>query len=102
MVLLEDMVAMKPHLGAGLSAPVYFWVALRSTLLSQVRPVLFFREAAYRSLCTELLVDVVDVVLEGSGIDEKFLGITLFALVPNTTEFMNAISFALNGNIALR
>lgn len=56
----------------------------------------------YRSFCTELLVGVVDVVLEGSGIDEKFLGITLFALVPNTTEFMNAISFALNGNIALR
>lgn len=51
---------------------------------------------------TEILVDVVDVVLQGSGIDEKFLGITLFALVPNTTEFMNAFSFALNGNIALR
>ena len=51
---------------------------------------------------TELLVDVVDVILKGSGIQEKFLGITLFALVPNTTEFMNAISFALNGNIALR
>jgi len=49
----------------------------------------------------ELLVDVVDVVLKESGIDEKFLGITLFALVPNTTEFMNAMSFALNGNIAL-
>jgi Ca2+:H+ antiporter len=45
---------------------------------------------------------VVDVVLQGSGIDEKFLGLTLFALVPNTTEFMNAMSFALNGNIALR
>lgn len=50
----------------------------------------------------EILVAVVDVVLEGSGIDEKFLGVTLFALVPNTTEFMNAISFALNDNIALR
>ena len=50
----------------------------------------------------EILVDVVDVILEGSGIDEKFLGVTLFALVPNTTEFMNAISFAMNGNIALR
>jgi Ca2+:H+ antiporter len=49
-----------------------------------------------------LLVDVVDVVLKGAHIDEKFLGLTLFALVPNTTEFMNAISFALNGNIALR
>lgn len=47
-------------------------------------------------------MDVVDVILKGSGIDEKFLGITLFALVPNTTEFMNAISFAMNGNIALR
>jgi Ca2+:H+ antiporter len=47
-------------------------------------------------------VDVVDVVLKGSGIDEKLLGVTLFALVPNTTEFMNAISFALNGNISLR
>jgi Ca2+:H+ antiporter len=47
-------------------------------------------------------VDVVDVVLKGSGIDEKLLGITLFALVPNTTEFMNAMSFALNGNISLR
>lgn len=54
------------------------------------------------SLFTELLVHVVDVVLEGSGIDEKFLGLTLFALVPNTTEFMNAMSFAMYGNIALR
>jgi Ca2+:H+ antiporter len=47
-------------------------------------------------------VDVVDVVLAGSGIDEKFLGLSMFALVPNTTEFMNAMSFAMNGNIALR
>ena len=50
----------------------------------------------------EVLVDVVDVVLQGSGIDEKFIGLTLFALVPNTTEFMNAMSFAMYGNIALR
>lgn len=41
------------------------------------------------------------MVLQGSGVDEKFLGLTLFALVPNTTEFMNAISFAMNGNISL-
>ncbi|TIB88045.1 hypothetical protein E3Q06_01018 [Wallemia mellicola] len=49
----------------------------------------------------EILVDEVDVVLEGATIPEKFLGISLFALVPNTTEFMNAMSFAINGNIAL-
>lgn len=56
---------------------------------------------ALYAVIAELLVEVVDVVLKDSGIDEKFLGVTLFALVPNTTEFMNAISFALNGNIAL-
>ncbi|EWC44747.1 hypothetical protein DRE_06525 [Drechslerella stenobrocha 248] len=49
----------------------------------------------------EVLVSTVDVVLANSSIDEKLLGITLFALVPNTTEFLNAISFAMNGNVAL-
>ncbi|KAF8517407.1 hypothetical protein BU17DRAFT_91863 [Hysterangium stoloniferum] len=53
------------------------------------------------AIIAEILVEVVDVVLEGSSIQEKFLGITLFALVPNTTEFMNAISFAIHGNISL-
>ncbi|GAA6037558.1 hypothetical protein JCM8097_006112 [Rhodosporidiobolus ruineniae] len=53
------------------------------------------------AIIAEVLVDEVDTVLDGSGIPEKLLGVTLFALVPNTTEFMNAISFSLNGNIAL-
>lgn len=57
---------------------------------------------ALYAVIAEILVDVVDAILKDSAIDEKFLGITVFALVPNTTEFMNAISFALNGNIALR
>jgi Ca2+:H+ antiporter len=53
------------------------------------------------ALIAEVLVNTVDVVLQSVDIDEKFLGITLFAMVPNTTEFLNAISFAMNGNIAL-
>ncbi|KAH7133052.1 Sodium/calcium exchanger protein-domain-containing protein [Dactylonectria estremocensis] len=53
------------------------------------------------AVIAEILVDTVDVVLENFAIDQKFLGVTLFALVPNTTEFLNAISFAMNGNIAL-
>ncbi|KAF8537709.1 Sodium/calcium exchanger protein-domain-containing protein [Trichophaea hybrida] len=53
------------------------------------------------AVIAEILVNTVDVVLENFEIDEKFLGFTLFALVPNTTEFLNAISFAMNGNIAL-
>lgn len=50
------------------------------------------------SIIAEILVNSVDAV---SSIDEKLLGLTLFALVPNVTEFMNAISFAMYGNIAL-
>lgn len=54
------------------------------------------------AIIAEILVETVDLVMEGINIDEKFLGLTLFALVPNITEFMNAISFALHGNIVLR
>ncbi|KAL1934405.1 hypothetical protein VTP01DRAFT_6587 [Rhizomucor pusillus] len=53
------------------------------------------------SIIAEILVDTVDHVMDNLAIDEKFLGLTLFALVPNITEFMNAISFALYGNIVL-
>jgi Ca2+:H+ antiporter len=53
------------------------------------------------SIIAEILVDTVDEVMEDFPMDEKFLGLTLFALVPNITEFMNAISFALYGNIVL-
>ena len=53
------------------------------------------------AIIAEILVDTVDVVLKNIQVEEKFLGFTLFALVPNTTEFMNAISFAMNGNIEL-
>ncbi|KAI8068471.1 Sodium/calcium exchanger protein-domain-containing protein [Gongronella butleri] len=53
------------------------------------------------AIVAEILVDTVDIVMESIAIDEKFLGLTLFALVPNITEFMNAISFALYGNIVL-
>ncbi|KAF2761138.1 hypothetical protein EJ05DRAFT_253982 [Pseudovirgaria hyperparasitica] len=62
--------------------------------------ILLSATVAY-AIIAEILVNTVDAVLENVDIDEKFLGITLFALVPNTTEFLNAISFAMNGNIAL-
>lgn len=62
--------------------------------------ILMTATVAY-AIVAEVLVSTVDVVLDSVDVDEKFLGITLFALVPNTTEFLNAISFAMNGNIAL-
>ncbi|CAK7895707.1 low affinity vacuolar monovalent cation/H(+) antiporter [[Candida] anglica] len=53
------------------------------------------------AIIAEILVDNVDSVLSDFPINPKFLGLTVFALVPNTTEFLNAISFAVGGNVAL-
>ncbi len=53
------------------------------------------------AIIAEILVDCVDDVLKYIAIDPKFLGLTIFALVPNTTEFVNAFSFAMHGNVAL-
>ena len=78
--------------GGGHDAPN--WSRTKSSVILCVATIAY-------ALVAEILVNTVDVVLESVDIDEKFLGITLFALVPNTTEFLNAISFAMNGNIAL-
>lgn len=80
------------HASGGHDAPN--WSRTKSAV------ILMTATLAY-AVIAEILVDTVDAVLENVDIDEKFLGITLFALVPNTTEFLNAISFAMNGNIAL-
>ncbi|KYK56153.1 calcium permease [Drechmeria coniospora] len=80
------------HGGGGHDAPN--WGRTKSAVILLAATILY-------AVIAEILVDTVDVVLESFSIDQKFLGITLFALVPNTTEFLNAISFAMNGNIAL-
>ena len=107
----EDLAAGE-HDSGGHDAPN--WSRLKSAV------ILCTATVAY-AVIAEILVNTVDVVLQSVDIDEKFLGITLFALVPNATEFLvgapflapslhmrnadqtsqNAISFAMNGNIAL-
>ncbi|KAI2703648.1 hypothetical protein CBS147332_7634 [Penicillium roqueforti] len=91
---LEDLgLSVEPtHSSGGHDAPN--WSKVKSSVILLGATVLY-------AVIAEILVNTVDVVLESVDIDEKFLGITLFALVPNTTEFLNAISFAMNGNIAL-
>lgn len=78
--------------GGGHDAPN--WSRLKSSIILCGATVLY-------AMIAEILVNTVDVVLGEGAVSEKFLGMTLFALVPNTTEFLNAISFAMNGNIAL-
>ena len=67
------------HGGGGHDAPN--WSRAKSTAILLGATVLY-------AVIAEILVNTVDVVLENIDIDEKFLGITLFALVPNTTEFL--------------
>ncbi|KAH7320832.1 Sodium/calcium exchanger protein-domain-containing protein [Stachybotrys elegans] len=89
----DDAEATTTHAGGhGHDAPN--WGRTKSAVILLGATVLY-------AIIAEILVDTVDVVLESFSIDQKFLGLTLFALVPNTTEFLNAISFAMNGNIAL-
>ena len=88
----EHEAAAEGHAPGGHDAPN--WGKVKSTCILLGATLLY-------AIIAEILVDTVDVVLASVDIDEKFLGITLFALVPNTTEFLNAISFAMNGNIAL-
>ena len=65
--------------GGGHDAPN--WSRLKSSIILLGATILY-------AVIAEILVNTVDVVLESVDIDEKFLGITLFALVPNTTEFL--------------
>ncbi|KAF4461871.1 Calcium permease [Fusarium albosuccineum] len=62
--------------------------------------VLFGATLLYGVLAN-IIMGTVDSILKEFHVDEKFVGLTIFALVPNTTEIWNAILFATNGNIAL-
>ncbi|KAI9222048.1 hypothetical protein BC828DRAFT_45458 [Blastocladiella britannica] len=54
------------------------------------------------ALIAELLVGTTEAVLHGvPAITEKFLGVTIVALVPSLAEFVNAVAFAMQGNVAL-
>lgn len=44
----------------------------------------------------------LDGVMQNFTISEKFLGLTLFAIVPSVTELVNALAFAVYGNVSLR
>jgi Ca2+:H+ antiporter len=79
----EETALVEAHSGGGHDAPN--WSRMKSSVILCAATILY-------ALIAEILVNTVDVVLKNVAIDEKFLGITLFALVPNTTEFLVSIS----------
>jgi len=89
---VEDLETGEPHSEGGHEAPS--WSKGFSTAVLVVCTVVFAAVA-------EVLVKHVDEVIPAGG-NIKFVGFTLFALVPSVTEFVNAMAFAAQGNIALR
>lgn len=79
--------------GGGHDAPN--WSKAKSAIILMGATILY-------AVIAEILVNTVDVVLENVDIDEKFLGITLFALVPNTTEFLVCYKALLGFSSALQ
>lgn len=77
----EDMVQAEVQMAESGGHDAPNWSRMKSSIILCGATVLY-------ALIAEILVNTVDVVLKNVAIDEKFLGITLFALVPNTTEFL--------------
>lgn len=78
-----DAAAAEAPAAGGHDAPN--WSRAKSSIILMGATLLY-------ALIAEILVNTVDVILQGFAIDEKFVGITLFALVPNTTEFLVSAS----------
>ena len=77
----DDVAAAESQMASGGGHDAPNWGRMKSSVILCGATVLY-------ALIAEILVNTVDVVLKNVAIDEKFLGITLFALVPNTTEFL--------------
>jgi Ca2+:H+ antiporter len=89
---LEDTAAIAAEAqshGGGHDAPN--WSRRKSAVILLTATLLY-------AIIAEILVNKVDVVLINVNIDEKFLGITLFALVPNTTEFLVSSTILILGH----
>lgn len=77
----DEVIAADAHAAEGGGHDAPNWSRMKSSIILCGATILY-------AFIAEILVDTVDVVLQNVAIDEKFLGITLFALVPNTTEFL--------------
>jgi Ca2+:H+ antiporter len=52
-------------------------------------------------LMANVMTGKIPFVIEELGLSQRFVGLVFYTLIPNAAEYMNAIKFALNGNIGL-
>lgn len=53
------------------------------------------------SIVCEILTDVMPGAIDSMGLTERFVGLVFYTLVPAVAEFINAVRFALEGNMGL-
>ena len=53
------------------------------------------------SLMAHVMTEKIPEVIDSLHLSERFVGLVFYTLIPNAAEYMNAIKFALNGNIGL-
>jgi Ca2+:H+ antiporter len=53
------------------------------------------------SLMAHVITEKIPGVIESLKLSQRFVGLVFYTLIPNAAEYMNAIKFALNGNIGL-
>jgi Ca2+:H+ antiporter len=90
----QDPGAEKPDADAEGHVSLGEWTATRCVTILLAATVAF-------SLVSETLIDSLTPALEAMGIPDEFAGLTIIALVPNTSEFFAACSYALHNNISL-
>lgn len=53
------------------------------------------------SLMAHVMTDKIPEAIEQLNLSPRFVGLVFYTIIPNAAEYMNAIKFALNGNIGL-
>ena len=53
------------------------------------------------SIMAHVMTEKIPHAIEKMGFSQRFVGLVFYTLIPNCAEYMNAVKFALNGNIGL-
>ena len=71
------------------------------TMSTWVCVVILLVSCVIFSIVCEIVTDVMPFAIDAMGLTERFVGLVFYTLIPAVAEFMNAIRFAIEGNMGL-
>ncbi|OHT12081.1 Sodium/calcium exchanger protein [Tritrichomonas foetus] len=72
-----------------------------ATMSKTLAIVILILSTVLFSLMAHVMTEKIPEAIEKIHLSERFVGLVFYTLIPNCAEYMNAIKFALNGNIGL-